>query len=109
MSKYEKFGIKYELCEIILCDVNEKLREYGFTVMDGPFFSIMPFGKMGLHSLTSVTFTPHSTSYDATPTFHDSRAVENVWTRNASEWFIRSFKQGPENLRNSAITFSAKN
>lgn len=69
MLGFEKFGIKYELCEIILCDVNEKLKEYGFTVMDGPFFSIMPFGKTGLHSLTSVTFTPHTTSYDATPTF----------------------------------------
>lgn len=69
MAGYEKFGIKYELCEIILCDVNDKLRDYGFTVMDGPFFSIMPFGKTGLHSLTSVTFTPHTTSYDGVPTF----------------------------------------
>lgn len=69
MVGYEKFGIKYELCEIILCDVDEKLKEYGFTVMDGPFFSIMPFGKTGLHSLTSVTFTPHTTSYDGVPTF----------------------------------------
>lgn len=69
MVGYEKFGIKYELCEIILCDVNEKLAPYGFTVMDGPFFSIMPFGKTGLHSLTSVTFTPHTTSYDETPNF----------------------------------------
>ena len=69
MLGFEKFKIKYELCEIILCDVNEKLKAYGFTVMDGPFFSIMPFGKTGLHSLTSVTFTPHTTSYDSTPTF----------------------------------------
>lgn len=69
MLGYEKFGIKYELCEIILCDVNKNLEDYGFTVMDGPFFSIMPFGKTGLHSLTSVTFTPHSTSYDPVPTF----------------------------------------
>lgn len=66
---YDKFGIKYELCEIILCDVDDRLKEYGFTVMDGPFFSIMPFGKTGLHSLTSVTFTPHATSYDAVPQF----------------------------------------
>ena len=69
MLGYEKFKIKYELCEIILCDVNERLKEYGITVMDGPFFSIMPFGKTVLHSLTSVTFTPHATSYDAVPTF----------------------------------------
>lgn len=69
MLGYDKFGIKYELCEIILCDVNDKLKEYGFTVMDGPFFSIMPFGKTGMHSLTSVTFTPHATSYEAVPHF----------------------------------------
>ena len=29
----------------------------------------MPFGKTGTHSLTSVTFTPHDTSYDERPTF----------------------------------------
>lgn len=69
MAGFEKFGIKYELCEIILCDVNSKLKEYGFTVMDGPFFSIMPFGKTGFHSLTSVTFTPHTTSYEGLPKF----------------------------------------
>lgn len=69
MAGYEKFKIKYELCEIILCDVNDKLKNYGFTVMDGPFFSIMPFGKTGFHSLTSVTFTPHTTSYEELPTF----------------------------------------
>ncbi len=69
MLGFEPFKIKYELCEIILCTVNDRLRDIGLTVMDGPFFSIMPFGRTGLHSLTSVTFTPHVTSYDALPTF----------------------------------------
>lgn len=69
MAGFEKFGIKYELCEIILCDVNDRLKKIGVTVMDGPFFSIMPFGRTGYHSLTSVTFTPHTTSYDEVPTF----------------------------------------
>lgn len=69
MLGHEPFKIKYELCEIILCTVNDALRDTGITVMDGPFFSIMPFGKTGMHSLTSVTFTPHVTSYDALPTF----------------------------------------
>ena len=66
---YEPFKIKYELCEIILCKVSNQLKDVGITVMDGPFFSIMPFGKTGYHSLTSVTFTPHITSYDKLPTF----------------------------------------
>ena len=53
------FKIKYE----------KRLKNTGITVMDGPFFSLMPFGQTGLHSLTSVTFTPHETSYDAVATF----------------------------------------
>lgn len=67
--KKSLFDIKYELCEIILCKPSEKLRDIGITVMDGPFFSIMPFGKTGLHSLTAVTFTPHVTSYEEKPAF----------------------------------------
>lgn len=65
----DPFQIKYELCEIILCRVEDRLKDIGLTVMDGPFFSIMPFGKTGYHSLTSVTFTPHKTSYDVIPAF----------------------------------------
>ncbi len=69
LAGFEAFRIKYELCEIILCEVGEKLKGYGFTVMDGPFFSIMPFGRTGLHSLTSVTFTPHMTGTEEVPGF----------------------------------------
>ncbi len=63
------FKIKYELCEIILCQASDKLKPYGITVMDGPFFSIMPFGKTGMHSLTSVTFTPHTSCHEYLPRF----------------------------------------
>ena len=80
LAGYEKFGIKYELCEIILCDPNEHLKGVGFTVMDGPFFSIMPFGKTGLHSLTAVTFTPHATSYESLPSFSCQKGNEDFCT-----------------------------
>ena len=66
---FELFNIKYELCEIILCEVSDNFKGLGLTVMDGSFFSIMPFGKTGYHSITSVSFTPHQTSYDECPTF----------------------------------------
>ena len=65
----DMFKIKYELCEIILCNASPKLKDVGITVMDGPFFSIMPFGLTNMHSLTAVTFTPHVTSYDDRPKF----------------------------------------
>lgn len=85
----EPFGLKYELCEIILCKTGDKLRDIGFTVMDGPFFSIMPFGRTGYHSLTSVTFTPHKTSYDATPQFScvgaDGNICRSGWLGNCND------------------------
>lgn len=74
----EMFQIKYELCEIILCKPSEQLKNIGITVMDGPFFSIMPFGKTGLHSLTAVTFTPHITSYDLKPSFSCQSGMEGL-------------------------------
>ncbi|MGL4607540.1 MAG: FAD-dependent oxidoreductase [Eubacteriaceae bacterium] len=69
LAGLETFKIKYELCEMILCEPQGKLLDCGITVMDGPFFSIMPFGKTGFHSLTSVTFTPHTASFMDLPTF----------------------------------------
>lgn len=76
MAGFDSFNIKYELCEIILCEPSEKLKGTGFTVMDGPFFSIMPFGKTGLHSLTTVTRTPHDTCYEKLPVFSCQDGVE---------------------------------
>lgn len=62
-------SLKYELCEIILTNVSDDLRGVGLTVMDGEYFSLMPYGLSGYHSLTSVGFTPHRVSHDATPHF----------------------------------------
>lgn len=77
---YKPFKIKYELCEIILCEVSDNFKDIGITVMDGPFFSIMPFGKTGYHSLTAVTFTPHETSYREYPQFACQNKVGNYCT-----------------------------
>ncbi|MBR2121811.1 MAG: FAD-binding oxidoreductase [Lachnospiraceae bacterium] len=68
-SREGLFDLKYELCEIIVTKASPALEKLGITVMDGPFFSVMPFGETGYHSLTSVTFTPHLTSYDKMPVF----------------------------------------
>lgn len=57
------YEIKYELCELMLCQTNEKLFHTGITVMDGPFFSVMPFGDGHVSSLWSVDLSPVSVSY----------------------------------------------
>lgn len=61
--------LKYELCEIILTNVGQSLAGVGLTVMDGEYFSLMPYGMSGHHSLTAVGYTPHRTSRDVTPRF----------------------------------------
>lgn len=65
----EPFKMKYELCEINLCKVSDNIKNVGITVMDGPFFSLMPFGKTGYHSLTTVGNTPHLVSRSVLPEF----------------------------------------
>lgn len=54
--------LKYELAEVILGRPNPRLQNIGFTVMDGPFWSMMPFGHGELSTLTSVGMTPVMTS-----------------------------------------------
>ena len=56
--------ITFELTEVILGTVTSSLEDFGFTVMDGPFWSLMPFGHSGQVSLTSVGLTPLRRSSD---------------------------------------------
>jgi len=58
--------VKHELAEIALVEPPEELRGIGVTVMDGPFFSCMPYPAEGLHSLTHVRYTPHDSWTDET-------------------------------------------
>lgn len=66
---YEMFTTKYEICEVIMTKVTDNIKNVGITVMDGPFFSLMPFGESGYHSLTSVGHTPHESSFSTLPKF----------------------------------------
>ena len=51
--------LKQEMTEMALVDVPDELKNYGLTVMDGPFFSLMPFPAEQLFSLSHVRYTPH--------------------------------------------------
>ena len=56
--------LKYELAEIALLDPPPELSGRAVTVMDGPFFSAMPFPAERLYSLTHVRYTPHRSWVD---------------------------------------------
>jgi glycine/D-amino acid oxidase-like deaminating enzyme len=56
--------MKHEVTEIALVEVPEVLKGLGVTVMDGPFFSVMPFPPERAHSLSHVRYTPHERWFD---------------------------------------------
>jgi glycine/D-amino acid oxidase-like deaminating enzyme len=58
-------ALKYEMTEIALVAPPPDLEGIGVTVMDGPFFSTMPYPAEQLHSLTHVRYTPHSSWTDS--------------------------------------------
>ena len=51
--------LKHEITEMALIDMPHGLKDVGITVMDGPYFSIMPFPAKNLHTLSHVRYTPH--------------------------------------------------
>lgn len=51
--------LKHELTEMPLVEMPDELKNVGITVMDGPFFSLMPYPSLNLHSFPHVRYTPH--------------------------------------------------
>lgn len=56
--------LKHEIAELALIEPPRELERIGVTVMDGPFFSTMPYPSEGLYSLTHVRYTPHESWAD---------------------------------------------
>ena len=56
---------KHELTELALVTPPPALEGAAVTVMDGPFFSMMPYPSRGLFSLSHVRYTPHCAWTDA--------------------------------------------
>lgn len=59
--------LKHEVAEVALVEPPSELKQLGITVMDGPFFSTMPFPARDCYSLTHVRYTPHKMWKDVSP------------------------------------------
>ena len=64
----DEIRLMHEISEMAFV-TSPQLGTTGLTVMDGPFGSIMPYGKSGLLSLSSVAYTHHKVSYESQPHF----------------------------------------
>lgn len=74
-SGLARIKLKHELTELAMIKVPEVLERIGVTVMCGPFFSVMPFPPRGLHSLSHVRYTPHSSWLDAEDDYANAHAI----------------------------------
>lgn len=54
-----QMSLQHKISEVLLVKPPPELKRRGITLMDGEFFSIMPFPARGLHSLTHVRHTHH--------------------------------------------------
>lgn len=82
-----KAELKRELTEMLLIEPPPELRSVGVTVMDGPFFSTMPFPAAGLHSLSHVSHTPHETAQSGdSAALHPVRSNRDAIMRDAQRF-----------------------
>jgi glycine/D-amino acid oxidase-like deaminating enzyme len=83
--------MKHELAEMGLIEVPDSLRDKGITIMDGPFFAIMPFPDRGLHTLHHVRYTPHHWWLDSPgePYFDAESHFETVRPESHYEHMIK--------------------
>jgi hypothetical protein len=57
-----KFRIKHELAEMPLVEAPTEFQDIAITIMDGPFFSLVPYpDHPGKHTLSHVLYTPLTT------------------------------------------------
>lgn len=78
-------GLHCEPCEMALVDVPDELRDKGITVMDGPFFSLMPFPSTPYHTLSHVRYTPHG----AQPSYEHAAAALRAGLTSRADRMLR--------------------
>ena len=65
-----------KLPRCVLFELPRQLKDFSITVMDGPFFSIMPFPSKNLYTLSHVRYTPHESWID-----DENTSAERIKTR----------------------------
>jgi len=88
-SNLPVIDLKHEITEMGLIKVPEEFQKKGITVMDGPFFSIMPFPPRKLHTISHVRFTPHLRWLDKSNYANPHRKLESLILKTKYPFMIR--------------------
>ena len=97
-NKGNKLNLKHRVSEMALVKLPIELENKSITIMDGPFFSLMPFpskGK-GVYTLSHVDFTHHDT-------LSESEEYYNLY--NNPERIKSSYKSNYKYMINDSIRF----
>ena len=93
--------LKHELTEIALMEPPEALADLGVTVMDGPFFSTMPYPARRCWSMSHVRYTPRDSWRDLSPCVDGHKLLDAADTRssfplmqNDAARYLPAIKQG---------------
>jgi glycine/D-amino acid oxidase-like deaminating enzyme len=73
-----------ESTEMALVSVPPSLSRTAITVMDGPFFSLMPYPSRGLHTLSHVRYTPRRRWRDGPGANFESHAADSETTMTSA-------------------------
>ena len=91
-------GLKHEITEMCLVELPQKLKDFSITMMDGPFFSIMPFPSKQLYTLSHVRYTPHESWIDDEHT-SEERIKTHEYLKN------RPFHSNYNQMYNDVVRF----
>ena len=82
--------LAHQVAELALIEPPAELFGLGITIVDGPFFSVMPFPSEGLHSFSHVRYTPHLKWTEAASPEHDPATIARDWPGPSRfEWMVR--------------------
>jgi|TARA_B100001093_G_scaffold165404_1_gene157819 hypothetical protein len=93
-------NLKHEVAEMALMEPPEELENYGITIMDGQYFSLMPYPSRGLHSLSHVKYTPHFEWQD-NKKINPYQKLKNYKKNTLYEYMIRDASKYLPSLKNS--------
>ena len=81
--------MKHEITEVALVRHPPPLDKMGITVMDGPFFSTMPFPSRQAHSFTHVRYTPQGNWNDTQTPANPLKVLHELDKRTAYPQMVK--------------------
>ncbi|MEZ5895814.1 MAG: FAD-dependent oxidoreductase [Parvularculaceae bacterium] len=94
LDQKKQVGLRHQITEVCLIEPPAALANVGVTVMDGPFFSTMPFPARNRHSLTHVRYTPHFTWHEREDASLSPDQVLAKYSKNSRyEWMLRDARR----------------